>query len=1033
MMNTKNQVCDVLVIGGGIAGVQAALDIAEQGIKVWLVESSPSIGGRMAQLDKTFPTNDCSMCILAPKLVTVGRHKNISLLTNSEVINLEGRRGDFKVKIRKKPRYVKDNCIGCGECVKNCPVIMPNEFDVGLGSRKAIYTPFLQSVPSVYIIDMENCLNKNGVIVCKHCLDACDKGSVDFDAKEELVELNAGAIIIATGFEQLAPQIRNEYGYGRFENVLTALEYERLLSASGPTGGIVLRPSDLQKPKKIAFIQCVASRCEQQGYAYCSRVCCMYATKEASITKDSRPDCEIYIFYMDIRAYGKDFQQYYKKAESAGVYYIRGRPSVVYEADNKNIILRYKNTYTDKVEELEVELLVLCSAIVPSEANRELARVLGVELDENAFFKQKNLLTEPIATTKDGIFLAGCCQAPKDIPDTVAQASAAAVKASSILKDRLKCIEASGGYEKHVAHKQNVKEEEEEVTATPRVGVYVCKCGKNIAGYIDVDEIADYAKQLPNVAYATIELFACSEDALRRLKEDVEKYKLNRIVVAACSPITHAPLFQDIIAEAGLNRYLLEFANIRNQCSWVHSHERLKATEKAEALVKMAVAKALLLEPLKEYEIAVPKKALIVGAGIAGLRAALTLAKLNIHVYLVERDKELGGKLRCIYKLFPSDLDASDILSTLLKQIRRSKNIEVFTGAELVQLTGYVGNFEAEIREAENNEIKKITVGTIILATGCKEIDMSNGYSNYYYYGKHANIITQLELESKLKAGTLGAYTNIVMINCVGDLDDAKSYCCRIGCGTAIKNAKLIRQKMPDANIFILYKDMRVFGKQEEEYFADVLKSARPFLVRYDKVPSVSVENGKIEVKVYDALLQEDLVIDTDLLVLTPQLEGDKTVEALRKMLKLPTTTVGDFWLEAHAKLRPLDFAADGIYLCGSAHYPKNIADAVAQADGSSARASIPMLRGSVKAEGIVAIIDKSRCSGCSLCIALCPYNAIELVEGKPKVNEILCKGCGACSSGCLSGAIQQHGFKDYQIVSMIDYAWGATSGSKLT
>ncbi|MDI6708666.1 MAG: CoB--CoM heterodisulfide reductase iron-sulfur subunit A family protein [Candidatus Thermoplasmatota archaeon] len=997
----------VLVIGGGIAGVQSALDLADQGIKVYLVDKRPSIGGNMAKLDKTFPTNDCSMCILAPKLVALGRHGNITLLTNSEVVSVEGKKGNFKVKVKLMPRYIKDDCVACGECSLVCPVVLPNEFDAGLGSRKAIYTPFPQSVPSTYIIDLENCLNKGGIIKCKHCVDACESNSIDFDAKEEIIELQVGAVILATGFELLDPRIRKEYGYGKFENVVSSLEYERLLSASGPTGGKILRPSDLKKPNKIAFIQCVGSRSEQLGYPYCSRVCCMYATKEASISKDADPATEIYIFYMDLRAYGKDFQQYYNKAQEMGIKYIRGRPSSVYELRNKNICIRYKDTYTDRVEELEVELLVLCSAIAPSTENKKLADILGIELDENMFFKQKDLLLDPIASTKEGIYLAGCAQAPKDIPDTVAQASAAAAKASSGIKKR--ALKKSSPPETAIPYEP------------PRVGVWVCKCGKNIAGYLDVEEVAKYAEQLPYVAHIAVELFACSEDALRRLKESIEEHKLNRVVIAACSPITHAPLFQDTIQEVGLNKYLLEFANIRNQCSWVHSQERNSATEKAKALVRMAVSKVSLLEPLKEYELPVPKKALVVGGGIAGINSAIALAQFGIEVALVEKAEKLGGKLNSLYKLFPSDLEASKVLEKLLKQLKKTKNIEIFKNAKISAVTGYVGNFDVKLtcNGSARREEKISQVGTIVLATGCEEIVLGN--SNYY--GKHPNIITQLELETKLKEGKLGNnFTNVVIINCVG-MDEQRPYCCRIGCGNSIKNARLIKERIPTANIFILYKDMRIFGKQEEEYFADVLKNVRPFLIRYDREPEVEIENNLIKVRVKDLLLNEDLEIATDLLVLTPLLEGSRDVEELKKILKLPTGA-GDFWQEAHAKLRPLDFNSDGIYLCGSAQYPKNLADCTAQAYGSAARAGIPMLKGFVRAEGIVSTVDKNRCSGCGICIAICPYDAIQLVEGIAKVNEVVCKGCGACVATCPNVAIDQYGFRDRQIISTVDSCW---------
>ncbi|MEW6070353.1 MAG: FAD-dependent oxidoreductase, partial [Candidatus Thermoplasmatota archaeon] len=437
-----------------------------------------------------------------------------------------------------------------------------------------------------------------------------------------------------------------------------------------------------------------------------------------------------------------------------------------------------------------------------------------------------------------------------------------------------------------------------------------------------------------------------------------------------------------------------------------------------EALVRMATSKASFLEPLKEYELAVPKKALVIGGGIAGINSALALAKLGIEVKLVEKSEKLGGKLNSLYKLFPSDLEASKILEKLQKQLKKTKNIEIFTNAEISQITGYVGNFDTQLI-CNGTETKISQIGTIVIATGCEEIALEK---LNYCYGKHPNIITQLELESKLRNDTLGnGYTNIVIINCVGM--DEKGYCCRIGCGNSIKNAKLLKEKMPNANIFILYKDMRIFGKQEEEYFTEVLKTTRPFLIRYDRAPEIEIEDNRIKVRAKDLLLEEDLEIDTDLLVLTPLLEGNGSVEKLKKLLKLPTTA-GDFWQEAHAKLRPLDFSSDGIYLCGSAHYPKNLADCVAQAYGSAARASVPMMKGFVKSEGIVTAVDKNKCSGCGICISTCVYDAIELAEGVAKVNEILCKGCGACVAACRNAAIQQYGFKDSQIISMIDSSW---------
>jgi heterodisulfide reductase subunit A len=1003
---------DVLVIGAGISGMQAALDTADKGYKVVIIDKTSTIGGAMVKLDKTFPTNDCSICTAAPKMVELARHPNIELITYAEVNSLAGNTGDFVVNIWRKSKYVDpDKCTGCDDCSEVCPVDVVNRFDEKLSTRKAIYIEFPQAVPIVYTIDVDHCIG------CGYCDRVCEPEAISFLEKSEEIEVHIGSIIVATGFELFEPkEIRKEYGYGKYDNVITALQFERLLSSFGPTEGKVCRPSDYKQPKSIGWIQCVGSRSQQLGFPYCSRVCCMYATKEASIVKETNPEIDINIYYMDIRAYGKDFQQYYDHAKKLGVKYIRGRPSSVYENKDKSIIIRYKDTLTGEIKEDIVEMLVLSTAIKPNEENKKLGKILGIEVDENGFFQQQDILTNPVQSTRDGVFLAGCIQGPKDIPDSVAMASGAAAKAVGPIKDR----------EKHIG--KEFPPERDIIGEKPRIGVFVCHCGKNIANYLDVEKVTEETKQLPNVEHAEHIMFACSEDSCKNIKETINEKKLNRIIVAACSPRTHGGLFQDTLKEAGLNKYLFDMANIRNHCSWVHSDDWDAATDKAIKLVKASVAKARNLEALSEEEFSILPTTLIIGGGISGMKSALALADMGIRSIIIEKEKKLGGRLNQLHSMFPSDRRTEDILDPLIQKINKNKLITTLTDAELIDLDGYIGNYEGKI--IQKGKTRQIEFGTIIVATGFKEIDLEGRY----HLHENENIVSQTELEQKIKNDELKEPKNVVIINCVGAMDEKRPYCCRIGCGVAIKNAKLISQKFPRSKIYMLYRDMRVFGKEEEEYYAEVLKKHHLIMIRYpgDKKPEISLDEndpkkGSVTVNVHDDILDEEMNLPADLLVLTVNTEGASMTEKLKNMLKVPVDDAG-FFIETHAKIKPLDFSTSGIYMCGAAHYPKNLIDSIAQAEGAASRAAIPITKQKMKGEGEIAEVNEDLCSGCGVCLAICPYNAIESqikqIDGKGKkvshVIEALCKGCGSCAAACPSGAIDQKGYKRDQINHMI-------------
>ncbi len=643
----------------------------------------------MAQLDKTFPTNDCSMCILSPKLVEASRHPNIELMTNSEVVNLDGEKGDFKVNVVKHPRYIdEDKCIGCGQCAEKCPVRVPNEFDEGMGDRKAIFVPFPQAVPLIYKIDRDNCLFfKKGV--CKVCQKVCPAEAINYDQQPEDIELNVGAVIVTTGYDQIAPEVRKEYGFGKFKNIIHALQFERLLSASGPSGGKIIRPSDNALPKKIIFIQCVGSR-DINNCDYCSRVCCMYAIKTAVIAKEHEPLIEdIKILYMDIRTYGKDFETYYHRAEDeVGIKFVHGRPAeVVEDPETKDILVKVGHIQNEYIEELRAELVVLCAAIVPSKGTAKLAEVLGIELDKSGFFKERHINGWPVDSTRDGIYIAGCCTSPKDIPDSVAEASAAAARAAQTIT------------EERIFETEEPKEVTDiELQEDPRVGVFVCHCGINIGGIVDVPGVVRYAETLPNVIIAEDNLFSCSEDTQRHMQDVIQKHKLNRVVVASCTPRTHEPIFRNTCKKAGINPYLFEMANIRDQCSWVHMKDPESATEKAKDLVRMAVARAKLLSPLEPRKVEVERSALVIGGGIAGIESAINISKQGYQVTLVEKMGFLGGRVAQLGEMFPENAVANDVLQEKYRLLVEN-NVNILTKSTVSKVEGFIGNFEITITQ----------------------------------------------------------------------------------------------------------------------------------------------------------------------------------------------------------------------------------------------------------------------------------------------------------------------------------------------
>jgi heterodisulfide reductase subunit A len=925
-----------------------------------------------------------------------------------------------------------DVCQTCGACAFICPTeriklevisknkefpIM-NEFDNGLIDRAAAYIPYPQAVPNKAAIDERYCvrLQKDECGICK---EFCQAGAIDYDQTEKEIDLGVGAVILAPGYDLFDAKIKGGLGYGTYPNVVTSLEFERILSASGPYSGKVLRPYDKTEPRRVAFIQCVGSR--DSEHDYCSSVCCMYATKEALIAKEhisGELDCDIYI--MDMRAYGKGFDEYYQRAQEHGVNYIRCRPPVIREVpQTKNLIIEYMSE-DDKKDTREYDLVVLSVGMLPPKSAKEISEIFGIELNEFNFCKTSPFY--PVESKREGVYVAGPFTEPKDIPETVMQASGASSKALSLLKD----VKGSLIIPKEYPPETDVEGQ------APRIGVFVCHCGTNIAGVVNVLNVVEYAKTLPDVVYAENNLYTCSNDTQERIKEKIKEHQLNRVIVASCTPRTHEPLFRNTVREAGLNPYLFEMANIRDQCSWVHMQEPEKATEKSRDLVRMAVAKTRLLSPLQKRAVSIVKSALVIGAGLSGMTAALELANQDFEVYLVEREKELGGNLRHIHYLISGE-NAQEKLKHYIDQVKNTERIHLYTDAKIEKIEGTIGNFQTTI--TTGGESKEFKHGVVIVATGAQQYKPKE-----YLYGQNDGVITQLELERRLapegewsEGWENGPPKNIVMIQCVGSRDEERPYCSRVCCTEAVKNALKIKEISPETNVYILFRDIRTYGFREA-YYSKARRQGIMFTrFEEDKKPVVSQNGGGLKVAVFDQSLKMPVELPADLVVLSAGIVADEGNEEIAKFLKVPITKE-KFFLEAHMKLRPVDFATDGVYLCGLAHSAKAIEESIIQAEATASRASTVLSKDEIELEANISCVVDENCDGCAYCVEPCTYHAITLIEYMSKgavkktvqVDETACKGCGVCMATCPKKGIYVRGFSLEQLGAQVNAALGA-------
>ncbi len=995
----------VLVIGGGIAGIQSALDLAEAGAQVYLVEKQATIGGLMAVLDKNFPTLDCSICIEAPKMSEVDLHPNIQIISPAEVIKVDGQVGHFRVLIRQETRFITDECTRCGDCTAVCPVVMPNEFDSGMAARKAIFTPIPQSIPGTYLVDIENCLNDPpNYMPCDRCVQVCPPQSIDFlMPRETTITIEVSAIILAVGYDMFDPRNMPEYGYGKHPDILTALEFERLVNSAGPTGGEIIRPSDGKHPDKILFVLCVGSR-DHRYYHYCSRFCCMYSIKHAYQALDHGIE-DVSVLYMDMRAFGKGFDGFWKRTEAEGATFLRGRPARISPNGNGGIQVLYEDTDRSARINAEYDMVVLANAVAPQEGLVELAECLDIEVDQDGFIRVDEIQGGLVMTTRPGIYVAGCVSGPKDIPDSVSEASAAAALALSHLTER------------HWPDPIEVAEIED--IDTPRIGVFVCHCGSNIAGVVDVEQVVEFARGLPDVVLASHQMFSCAGNTQQEIEEAIRAEKINRVVIAACSPKTHESIFRGVMLRAGLNPYLLEMSNIRNMDSWVHKHEKSAATRKANDMVWMAVEKARRLTPLEISELPLIQKALVIGGGIAGMTAAAAIADQGYETHLVEIENRLGGLRNDLDEIAPANIDAKAIVEAKSRQVCESK-VNIHLDTEVESIGGVVGNFRATLSDGTG-----LDVGALVVATGAIPYQPEE-----FSCSQDPRVITNLELEDLLQHEVPDA-ERITFIACVGARQDS-SGCSRYCCTSMIAQALHLRKM--GKKVRVLYKEMRTYSRQAEELYEAASRAGVQF-IRYDPdlTPQAAITWQEGQLGVYDHLLGVNLGIPTDLVVLVVGLHP--TSDTLADQLKLSRSEDG-FYMELHPKLGPVQTAVQGVFLAGTCQGAKDVRESMAQALAAAGKVGALLAHGKIEKEPLTAQLISDLCAGCMRCVKVCPYSAIEQIgkpgkDGTVKIIEAACMGCGTCAAECNFSAIEMPYFTRDQILAQIDAALGENPEGK--
>lgn len=1000
-LQTQNN--KVLVIGGGLGGIRTALDLAEAEKDVILVDRAATIGGLMTQLDRTFPTNNCDLCTISPHLSETNRQDHIELLELTGVESVKGEKGNFTVTLKTEPRYINlEKCTGCGECFKHFPECVG--FNPGLDHRAPTCMRYPQATPQAFSIDLKKCKDVKALV------SICPAGAINPDDMARNRDIRCASIVLSPGASLFDPSHLDYLGYGKLPDVVTSLEYERILSASGPTGGKLLCPSTGLPPKKVAWFQCIGSRGLQKGAgAYCSHACCMFALKEAIVTKERfQEDIETTIFYMDMRTFGKDYELYLERAKNEyGVRFMRSRPhSILQPHGSTDLTVLYTTDEASKQFEEHFDMIVLSTGFRTSDDTRALAAKLGVELNSDFFPVTEGF--NPVATTRPGIYVAGTFEAPKDIPETMVQASAAACMAGADLPAAVK----EAGEEDEPPKERDISLEE------PKVGVFICDCGENIGSVIDVASLVDHAATLPHVAVARTEGHGCSRISMENIRKTIEEEQLNRVVIGGCSPRTHQTKFQELLRRAGLNKYLVEIANIRDQATWVHAGTPAEATAKAKDLLKMAVGAAVKAQPLTDQSLPMNKNVLVVGGGITGMTAALRLADQGFQIYLAEKSDKLGGVANELFKTLEGN-DVQTFVGDLIKRVQKHDKIQVFTRALIVDHSGMPGMFKTGMQSGPQMFYRQLEHGVTILATGAKP-----NRPDLYLLDQHPSVRTQLETQKFIieHPEAVKKWDNVVMIQCVGSRTPENPNCSRICCQNAVKNALAILAVNPEARVFVLYRDMRTYGFQEEYY--QKAREKGVIFVRYqpENPPVVAAAGEQLEVSYVDALLGRTVTVVADNLSLSTGMVSDlDSTEELSMIFKLPRTADG-YFLEDHVKLRPVDMTVPGFFLAGTAHSPKLIRESVSQANAVAARAQTMLVRDEINLGAAAARVDGNLCAACLICVRSCPFNVPFInADGYSEIDPAKCHGCGVCVSECPAKAIQLMQFEDDRILAKVE------------
>jgi heterodisulfide reductase subunit A len=997
--NSQRTSNSVLVLGGGIAGIKASYDLAEAGRQVYLLEKKPALGGFLPLLDRQFPTNDCNICYLSPDADKAGGARTVQAMPLTKLVSLEGKAGDFKAQVLTSPRYINvDRCNACGACLAACPQGAIS-FTPGLDTSSPTCLRYPQATPQAFAIDMSKCDR------CGECIKVCVPEAIDLDQKEVEQTLEVGSVVLASGGELWDPAPMEEwYGHGRFPDVLTSLEFEQLMSSAGPTGGKFQRPSDGRHPKRIGWIQCAGSRTTKEGgNPYCSSICCMISMKEAIWAKEHfEHDLEATVFFMDMRPMGKDYELYYQRAKNElGVNFVRCRPHTVDHSEETGDL---RMTYVDDhgtLGEVDLDMVVLGVGFCAANDATEQAAALGIELDPYRFAKAEDF--SPVSTSRPGVYACGMALGPQDIPGSLTQASAAGCLASAdLIAPRA------------MRREEDLPREKDFSGQEPRIGVFFVDWGRVVQEVVESKKVQDATSKMDGVVHVENLELSYGQDGLATLEKAIATHDINRVVVAGYSPRTHGRIFAEAIRKAGLNRAYLEMANIREQDALVHRGDHASATNKAITLVRTAVAGVRHAKPAPSLSLPFNPDALVVGGGLAGMSAALGLAGQGGKVYLVERSRELGGLAGELARTLDGRPVAPE-LAAMIAQVNDNPNIEVITDTLVVDHKGQLGAFITGVQTGPGMFYRQINHGVTILATGARRYEPSE-----YLYGQDSRIMTQLEMEKLLASGKAGeALDTVVMIQCVGSRNEANPTCGRICCRSAVKNALWIKEQNPEAQVFVLYRDMRMPFDSEEQY-----RKAREegvLFVRYspEEPPQVNKDGDTLEVIFKDHILDRRLSVEPCALVLsTPQIAADEDTEELCEIFRLQQGP-GGFLLEDHPKVRPIDTPAPGVFAAGSVLCPASMAEARTQGLAAAGRALTMVSQKSLVLDTPVAKVNGDRCAACLICVRTCPYGIPYInADGYSEIDPAQCLGCGVCAAECPAQAIQLPGYEDDRMLS---------------